>query len=247
MRPRLAPALGALLAAFSFVPTALPQTFDVKGLHVEKGATEFASDNAFFSGGTSRSAHEQILHYGLREWWRLTGAVEWDNPVGQGAHATHVAVENIFVLRPMKLGTDLGLGLFAALEGSLHRSSSTNAVVFGPIIAARWGRLTTTLNPFFEQTFGRNREEGIAFTYGLQTKYEVGRGFSIGVEGYGLVENLGDTPRLADQAHRVGPVLFQEISLPEGVKMEPSFGILFGLTPATPDVTFRLNVDFHFH
>ena len=245
MRPRLAWIFSSLLGAFSLVPAARTQTFDVKGLHVEKGATEVASDNAFFSGGRSRSAHEQIVHYGLRDWWRLTAAVEWDNPIGGDIQATHAAVESIFVLRPMTDGS-LGLGLFAALEGSLHRSS-TNAFVIGPIVAARWGRLTTTINPFFEETFGRNREEGIALTYGLQTKYEVGGGFSIGAEGYGLVENLGDTPRLADQQHRVGPVLFQEVSLREGAKMEPSFGILFGLTPATPDVTFRLNVDFHFH
>ena len=140
----------------------------------------------------------------------------------------------------------MGLGFFAAFETSVHHRRA-NAFVFGPIISAKWDRLTLTLNPFLEQTFGRNREEGIALTYGWQAKYEVREGLSVGVEAYGLVENLGDAPRFGDQEHRIGPVLFREFELGKGIKVEPSVGVLFGLTPATPDVTLRLNVDFHFH
>ena len=239
--------LGLALVTSGVAIEASAQSFDVKGLHVEQGAIEIASDNAIFSGGAAnRSAHEQVVHYGLRAWWRLSGAVEWENPVGQDVRASHVALENLFVLRPLKQSNDLGLGFFAALEASIH-NRSTNGFVFGPIVAAKWNKLTVTLNPFFEQTFGRNREEGIAFTYGWQAKYELREGLSVGVEGYGLVENLADAPRLGDQEHRIGPVLFREIELSKDVKIEPSIGVLFGLTPATPDVTFRVNIDFHFH
>jgi hypothetical protein len=234
----------ALVTCFAVKASA--QSFDVKGLHVEKGAIEIASDNAIFSGGLNKSAHEQVVHYGLRSWWRLSGAVEWENPVGQDVRASHVALESIFVLRPLKQANDVGLGFFSSIEGSVHRSS-TNAFVFGPIIAAKLDKLTVTLNPFLEQTFGRNREEGIALAYAWQAKYEILGGVSVGVEGYGLVENLVDTPRLGDQVHRIGPVLFREFELSNGVKIEPSIGVLFGLTPATPDLTFRANIDFHFH
>ena len=90
MTPRLA-VLALVLVTSGFAGEAAAQSFDVKGLHVEKGAVEIASDNAIFHGGSeNRSAHEQIVHYGLRSWWRLSGAVEWENPVGQDVRASHV-------------------------------------------------------------------------------------------------------------------------------------------------------------
>ena len=62
---------------------------------------------------------------------------------------SHVAVETLFVLRPVQ-NNDMGLGFFAAFETSVHRRSAN----FGPIISVKWDRLTLTLNPFLEQTFG---------------------------------------------------------------------------------------------
>jgi hypothetical protein len=244
---RLAATLGFALAAYGVTSDAMAETFDVKGLHVVQGGTEVALDNAFFSkNADTRSSHEQIVHYGLRDWWRLSAAVEWENPVADKLRASHLAVENIFVLRPMKQKHDFGLGLFVALETSIN-SESTNALVFGPIITGKWNKVTWAFNPFFEQTFGRNREDGMAFTYGWQAKYELREGLSVGVEGYGLVENLGDSPRLAEQKHRVGPVLYREFEVAKNFKIEPSVGLLFGLTSATPDVALRFNVDIHLH
>ena len=219
----------------------------MKTLHVEKGAIELGFDNAIFSGrAENRSAHEQVIHFGLRDWWRLSGAIEWENPTYGDIHASHLAVENVFVLRPMTQRYNMGLGLFAAVEASVHRDS-TNAVVFGPIIASRWDKLSVTLNPFFEKTFGRNPEEGIALTYRWQSRYELRERFAVGVEGYGLVENIGNSPRLADQEHRFGPVLYKQFDLDRATKVEPSIGVLFGLTSATPDVTLKFNIDVHFH
>jgi hypothetical protein len=239
--------LGLALAACGVAGEAAGETFDVKGLHVVKGGMEIALDNAAFSSGAeNRSSHEQLVHYGVLDWWRLSAAVEWDNPVGDNLRATHLAVESLFVLRPMRQKHDMGLGLFAALETSIH-GDATNALVLGPIVTARWDNLTWAFNPFLEQTFGRNREDGIAFTYGWQAKYELREGLAVGVEGYGLVEDLGDSPRLAEQQHRVGPVLFTEVEVAKNFKIEPSFGVLFGLTSATPDVTLRFNVDIHLH
>ena len=127
MTPRSAALIGLVLVARAFAGEAVAQSFDVKGLHVEKGAVEIASDNAIFFGGVAnRSAHEQVVHYGLRSWWRLSGAVEWENPVGQDVRASHVAVENVFILRQMQ-NNDVGLGFFSAFEASIHHRS-TNCV-----------------------------------------------------------------------------------------------------------------------
>lgn len=238
------------MAACVVASEATCQSFEIKSLHIEKGGIDIDLDNAVFSGRAgnagNRGGHEQKFNYGVTDWWRLAAAVDWENPVGGDLRATHLGIENIFLLRPMKQKHDIGLGLFVALEASIH-DESTNALVFGPIVTVKWGKLMWTLNPFLEQTFGRNREEGVAFEYAWQAKYELRDGVEVGVEGYGLVENLGDPPRLAQQQHRIGPVLYTEFEVAKNFKVAPSVGALFGLTSATADVALRFNVDIHLH
>ena len=85
-------------------------------------------------------------------------------------------------------------------------------------------------------------DQGIALNYGWLVKYELKTGLAIGVEGFGLVENLGNSPALRDQEHRIGPVIYADIPLTKDFKITPDIGLLFGLTSATPDVVLKLNV-----
>jgi len=103
-------------------------------------------------------------------------------------------------------------------------------------------KLSLTANPFLEKTFGRNRVEGIALNYGWHAKYELRSGFAVGVEAFGVVENLADPPPWSAQEHRIGPAIFIEIELTKDFKITPDIGVFFGLTPATPDVAIKLNV-----
>ena len=247
---RSAATLVLALAACGVASEAMSQSFEIRALDIEKGGIDIELNNAVFSGraGNSgnRSGHEQVFSYGVTNWWRLAAAVDWDNPVGDDLRATNLGIENIFLLRPMKQKQDIGLGLFVALEPAIH-NESTNAFVFGPIVTVKWDKLLWTFNPFLEQTFGRNREEGIALDYGWQAKYELREGLAVGVEGYGLVESLGDPPPWSEQQHRIGPVLYTEVEVAKNIKIAPSIGVLFGLTPATADVALRFNVDIHLH
>ena len=233
------------MAASGLVAEVSAQTFEVKNLDITQGSLEIGFDNSAMlrpSPSQNRSAHDQSIHYGLREWWRLSAVMKLEDPARHDLQASRVALESIFVLKPMSAGQaqDLGIGFFAAVEASVHQDT-TNALVFGPIVTAKWDALTLTFNPFLEQTFGRNRAEGIALSYGWQAKYDVRQGLAIGIEGFGLIDNLADAAGFADQEHRIGPVVYAEISL-WGLKLTPDIGVLFGLTPATPDLTFKINV-----
>ena len=233
------------MAASGFVAEASAQTFEVKNLDITQGSLEIGFDNSAMSRPSpsqNRSAHDQGIHYGMREWWRLSAVMKLEDPARHDVQASRVALESIFVLRPMKPERvrDVEIGLFAALEVSIHEDT-TNALVVGPIVTAKWDALTLAFNPFLEQTFGRNRAEGIALSYGWQAKYDVRQGLAIGIEGFGLIDNLADAAGFADQEHRIGPVVYAEISL-WGLKLTPDIGVLFGLTPATPDLTFKINV-----
>ncbi len=237
-----------LCGALTIGPAAVAQTFDVKQLDIKQGSLEIGLDNSFFGGvprnnNLNRSAHDQSIDYGVREWWRLSAVLKLENPDLGDLHATRVAVENIFVLRPMdeKKKQDVGVGFFASVEASV-RDDVTNALFFGPIVTAKWDQVTLAANPFLSQTFGRNREEGIAFVYGWQAKYQIREGLAVGIEGFGSIENIGNSPRVAEQEHVVGPVVFTEIEVTKDFKITPDIGLLFGLTRATPDVALKLNV-----
>ena len=229
------------------------QTFDVKQVDVKQGNLELGLDNTIQGGlprgaGAARSAHDQSLDYGLRDWWRLSGVVKHENPRDDDFRVVRTAVENLFVLKPIsdKRALDIGFGWFTAVEVSIH-PDTTNSLIFGPIIAVKAQKLSFAANPFFEQTFGRNHVEGIALNYGWQAKYEMRNGFAFGLEGFGLIENLGHSPPWSEQQHRIGPAIFTEIELTKGFKITPDIGLLFGVTRETPDIALKLNIGVPLH
>jgi hypothetical protein len=191
----------------------------------------------------NRSAHELGLDYGLLSWWKLTGVLKFERPEQEDFRLANAAIENIILLKRIdeKQTRDFGLAWFTGTDIATHRDS-TNAVVFGPIATLKADKLTFTVNPLFEKTFGRNRSEGTAFVYAWQIKQELREGFGIGIEGYGTVDNIGHAPPVSEQEHRIGPVVHTEIELRKDFKVTPEFGVLFGLTEATPDMTFKFNV-----
>ena len=225
--------------------TALAQTFDVKQLDVTGGALEAASDNTVQGGirrrDDNRSAHDLSLDYGVSNAWRFSGLIKLENPLDEDFRLAKSAVENIWVFRPVPKEGGLGLGWFTSVEVATDRAS-TNESQFGPIVTLKDDKLAFTANPFFEKTFGRNRVEGIALNYGWNVKYTLNDTLAIGVEGFGLIENLGDPASLAEQQHRLGPALFATIKLSEHLTITPDVGLFIGLTEATPSLTLKLNV-----
>lgn len=246
-----AAALAAMATATACSHGTLAQTFDVKPPEVKGGYLELGLDNTIQSRrpGDNRSAHDQSLDWGVTDWWRLSGVVALESPVDGEFRVARTVVENLFVLG--KLGAsqarpEVGFGWFTAVEISTH-PDTTNALIFGPIISVKRDQLSLTLNPFLEKTFGLNRVEGVALAYGWQAKYEVRPDFAIGIEGFGLIENLGDARGWEQQQHRIGPVVYAEIALTKDLKITPDIGVLFGLTDATPDVTFKFNIGVPLH
>ena len=225
--------------------SARAQTFDVKQLDVTQGALELGLDNTVQGGikrrDDNRSAHDQSLDYGVTNWWRLSGVIKLENPIDEDFRIARTSVENIWVLRPTPKDGGVGFGWFTSVEASTDRAT-TNSSQFGPIITVEVDKVTVTANPFFEKTFGRNREEGIALNYGWNAKYKLNDNLAIGAEGFGLIENLGDSQAASGQQHRLGPALFASIKLAEDFTITPDIGLYFGLTEATPRLTLKFNV-----
>ena len=162
---------------------------------------------------------------------------------GEDLTVSNVALEAT-VSPPWFFKTDFGAGVFLALEPRID-DDATNEFVFGPIFEQKVGdKFQITINPFLEDTFGRNSEEGLAFAYGWQVKWELLEELAIGLEGFGEIEDVfGDPPGFEDQEHRIGPVIFVEDVEFFGLGFEVNFGVLAGITRETPDVAFKLNFE----
>ncbi len=238
----------ALICAWTSEASA--QAFDVKIPDAERGTLSFGVLQSFQSGlpialgaDVNRRTHQFELEYGLFDWWKLTGVLPLEKPDGDPYVVANFAIENTFVVKALddKSQHDIALGWFTGFDLSV-RGDSTNAVVFGPLFAWKVDRATFAVNPLFEQTFGRNSVDGLAFAYAWQVKLDVREGFALGIEGYGTIENIGNSPPREEQEHRVGPVVYTELDLGHGVKIEPSLGVLVGLTDATADIAVKLNI-----
>lgn len=222
------------------------QALDMDAPEIEAGEREVRSVNIgnlgyrAGSAGAPRTSHEVSVSYSPRDWLKLTAHADVENVIVDGARLDHVAIETLVGL--IKAGEDGGLALswFTSAFASTDELS-TNALLFGPVVKLTSGKASLTLNPYFEDTFGRNRSAGISSVYGWQGKLEIDDRFAVGIEGYGKVENLGSSPVWDEQDHRIGPSLYFSWDGGDKRKLGLDAGVLVGLTDASPDVTFKLN------
>jgi hypothetical protein len=167
----------------------------------------------------------------------------FDAPVGENTRLSMVGLETQFYLG--KLAPAISWAWFTGVDARIHREE-TSSVVFGPLIKFGDDKLSLTLNPLFERTFGTNSERGIAFVYAAGLKAEVRKGFALGIEAVGTIPDIGEVPSANFQEHRIGPVLYLEREVSpaqEGrsaKKLSLEIGTYVGLTDATPGWTGRI-------
>jgi hypothetical protein len=225
---------------------AAAQALDIDHPEIKAGEREVRSVNIVNGGyrsgltGEPRSSHEIGAGYAPTDWFKAILHVDLENLIGEEVIADHVGFESIVSLR--KAGEDggLALGWYTGLMVSTDRLS-TNSLILGPIIKLSQGKASLTLNPYIEDTFGRNAGPGLNALYGWQARYEFAEGVSVGVEGFGMIGNLGDIPAFDVQDHRVGPGLFLSFDVGSGREYLLDVGLLAGVTDAAPDATLKIN------
>lgn len=201
------------------------------------------------------AAHEFAIHAGVTDFWMAKLALGLEKPLHEAYGVNVIALENVFRLPGAYRGrVDAGwfTGISAAIDGN-----ATNSVEFGPVITFDADPVALAVNPFFEKTFGQNREDGVAFSYGWRATTGLADRLSIGLEGYGEIANIADSPAARDQVHRIGPVLYlghvhgaahdeahdhAQDDKGDGADLHAEIGVLFGLTPATPGTAIKINL-----
>lgn len=264
-RLRYAHVGAALLLCVPAPTVANAGTFEVKTPDIDKGQTELGANHAVFSqfppnADPTRYSVEISAGYAPSEIFKVGAKVNLDQPIDEHLRASTVGIET-----QVSFGKQLGvaLGWYTSVDASVNRNE-TDTVTFGPIVQFGTDKRSLTLNTFFAQTFGANRESGIAFQYAVQTKFEVQDGLAIGVEAYGNLPDIGSGVGIDFQDHRIGPVLYLDGPFgfgrkgskmtagagdkpdDKGPKLSLEIGAFLGMTEATPDLTGKFKATIAF-
>jgi hypothetical protein len=190
-----------------------------------------------------RQGYEFSVGYGVTDYWKPELALVLEQRKGRDLKADALEFENTFQVLP----TDayfVNAGLLATFEISLRDDVQT--FEFGPLVQLPLGRLTNTANAIFERSFGGDRETPtVGFEYAWQSAVDIAGGFGAGFEAFGEIEKIAnDPPSADDQEHRIGPVALFEAEIGDWGEIGIELGFLFGLTNATPDNTFKFNLEY---
>ena len=222
-----------------------------------------------------RFGTEVEVGYGITDFWKAELGFSFQKPEDGGLEASSIELENTFQLATIERW-NATIGLLASVSLGIGGADEPNAFEFGPLIQfgdEKTGSLI--LNGIFEKTFGDNREDGVGFEYAAQVKVPVREKVALGIEAFGEIEDIGNAPSFNETELRIGPMLYlsfgdkdddddkphhkkkgkrgddddDDKGLKAGAKepeIEVGAGVLFGATDATPDVTFKWDVEVSF-
>lgn len=253
----LAPVASAALLTLAAAPAARADMFDVKGVEITRGETELAfalapqeghnvnSDNVRLHGETS-------FGHAVSSWFKAGGKLGFELGATGHADATYGGVETQFLILDPNTAR-FGLGWFTGFDFGFSKGYG-ETLTFGPVASLEIAKgLTITVNPLLQKHWSPN-EPGLDLNYAWQVKREINDAVALGVEGYGVIPDLGNAPGIEFQEHRLGPVVYLSHEMTgagksmklgatgsdaKGGKVELQFGVLFGFTDATPDTTGR--------
>src|SRR5215470_6080764 len=216
------------------------------------GVTE-ANEN----GNDLVQSHEFELQYSPTDWWLLQLTLETDQPLLEDFEASEVEFETEFAL--IKRKGD-GTAVSFLLEYEKSTNGEADVLEFGPIVEFASKKLLITLNPFFTDQVGPERETaGLGFEYGWRAEYDFAKHWGVGVEMFGEIEDLSNAGTFNQQNHSIGPTLFwnpgneaeseeregkedsdnEKVAGPPKLELSFNVGVQFGLTDATSDTALK--------
>jgi hypothetical protein len=204
-----------------------------------RGNTTIDDDND--QDGSQRHVFE--LEYGVTDWWKTALVARLNKPGDGTLRYDSTAWENIIQLTGKdKYWLDAGVYLEYKLadESGVADKFETKILLEKPAFGFRH-----TLNLTFEKEVGKYSDESVEFEYAWRTKKDFAHEIALGIEAFGGLGEIRNTKSLEDQEHRLGPVLYHETEI-SGLTIDYNLAWLFGLTDASPDHTFRWQVEFEF-
>jgi high-affinity iron transporter len=199
------------------------------------------------SGLSNNQRYTTEYGFGPLPNWFVELGNELQAPNGQNITYDATEIESYLQLTPT--GKYFGdLAMFAEYEHPVHRGDP-KSFSFGPLAQTEFGEVAGigalhTLNLLFTRTIGNNRTDATEFFTAWQSRLLVNPLFQPGFEYYGLIDQIMNPGKPADQQHRIGPVLVGLNNFAPYGKLKYEVGYLFGLTQATPRGTVRWRLEY---
>jgi hypothetical protein len=266
--PRLGRAVLTVTMVFTCVslltPTSASAQFYVRQPDVEKGESELEEHGAVYAGPGEdedlRQSHEVEFKRGLTDRAQLIVEGFFEQPIGDNFQFKEFEIGGQYeIIKPEGDG-------FAFAFRTIYEAvrDAPDEILFGPLARYAKGRNSTTLNTFFVGQVGDDPTiDGLEFQYNWQLKHELNQRVAFGVEAFGEIQDLAHPGSFNDQLHRAGPVIYlnfgeeaeasasekresESEQKSEGPELKMAAGVLFGLSDATSDVTFKLDAELEF-
>jgi hypothetical protein len=183
------------------------------------------------------SAGELSIAHTFNDWWKPElYLVEYQNAPGSRAGLQGYEFENTFQLtQPGKYWADFG---FLASYERNTTAGTPDAVEFGPLIEATYGRFAHIVNLIWEKEVGPGAGGNYEFRYSYSGTYAYSKAFRPGIEAYG---------RAADHAYQAGPIVAGEWHLPGTTgNLEYRVGVVFGINAEAPRQTWLARLEYEF-
>jgi hypothetical protein len=272
--PGAGPWLGTALQVFCLglaltVSTPAVAQFHVTQPDVVKGEATLGDHAAAYSGPGSAErllqGHEVEATYGITERFDLIAKGIFQEEIGAALEAKNSQFGGQYEL-VQREGEGLGFA-FRTLYEIAAESGTADDILYGPIGRLVLGKNSATVDAFFLTQVGEDADPGSTeLKLNWQVRRDLGPKFGAGVEGYTDIKDLAQAGSFEDQLHRLGPVLYFDFGgrdakerldrsprpLPEDSRrpvassLQVAAGLLFGLTEATSDLTYKLDVTAQF-
>ena len=241
--------------------------FYVRQPDIEKGESEVEEHGAVYSGPGEdenlRQSHEVEFKHGFTDRWELIVEGFFEQPIGENLEAKEFEIGGQYELIERE-GDGLGLAFRTIYEAT---KDGADEILFGPLVRYVKGRNSTTLNTFFVGQLGDEAEiDSLEFQYNWQFAHTLSHRVALGVEAFGEIEDLSHPGSFNDQLHRAGPVIYlnfgeeeegyaaekreseetEHEQKSEAPELKMAAGILFGLSDATSDLTFKFDAELEF-
>jgi hypothetical protein len=205
---------------------------------------DFKFGTAEQPSGETKQVASLGVGYGATDWWftEVYLKTEHENPEPR---LNILELENKFQLT--ETGKyPLEAGLITEFEFPLNQDGEPYEFKFGPLFQTEFGQVQLNGNLLLETKFGEGNPTETVFQYQWQVKYRWHREFEFGLQGFGETGDWNDWAPSDQQEHKLGPAIFGKVAVGERAAIRYNAAWLIGMTDATPDNTFRMQVEYEF-
>lgn len=185
--------------------------------------------------------HALELEYSPTDYWSTGLEFVAEREAGEGLRYAVTGWENTFQFLKQKDGAPLSLGLRFEYEKA-HLNGEADEVSARLLLRHRTEQWETRLNIGGDKEIGADRESGIEGDLRASVRYHWNDYLTPAIDYLGDTGTLHRLQGFSKQDHRLGPVLYGDLT--ESIGFEA--GYLAGISANAPDHTFKLSLEYVF-